>query len=142
MGTSTNAILFYGYYWEEEIDLLEGDEESLDWKYRFAAAKGLGAYPYDMPRSVQDAYLKRRKALIAASNCTLGYHCGNGKDRPFVAIAGSVIEARRGYPEGVKADHLAVDPVWKGQLDAFCEALGLTPPQDKPDWWLVSYWGV
>lgn len=147
MEQSTNAILFYGYCWEEEMeypwDDSEADEQDneTDWEERYAIAKGLGPYPLDKSDKEKRAYWDAQKKLVEISGCVVGSHCHHDASMPYVAIKASEVEAHRGYPEGVNDNHLTINAGWKTQLDTFCAVMGITTPQDKPRWWLVSYWG-
>lgn len=51
MGQSTDAILAYGYVWDEEHDLFDQDEDSEDEWFETVAKKRGIANPWDMYRS-------------------------------------------------------------------------------------------
>lgn len=162
MGVSTNAILFYGYCWDEEIRLLpEGEDEWVDvirvkrgipdpWA-SFLEVGPQVSYEDKMSiekewkaknRAALDAYYEAKKAIAKEYGCDIGSHCSDSCSIPYIAIASAGILAYRGYPKPISADDLKTDPAWDGLLRKFCEDVGITPPEgQEPRWWLVSYWG-
>ncbi len=125
MGTSTDAILFYGYCWDEEARSpweIGKDEPSDDdeyWEDRYAQASGLNG-------------------PAEPSLCTVGHHCSGDAPMPYVAIRSSEIRSWRGHMNDVKS--LAVDPKWDATLAEFCRVLDIDVSDMKPAWWLVSNW--
>lgn len=71
MGQSTDALFFYGYCWDEEIDMDD-----------FA------------PKEVRNLYGKEHPVLI-------GGHCSTSYPMPYVYIQDSHITAWRGSPQEV-----------------------------------------
>ncbi len=166
MTTSTDAILFYGYCWEEETSKpwnigKEDDEETeteSDWEARYASAKGLvhptepypdsGSGPITNQRSYTpedrqivgkyQAYWDKSRVLIEASLCVVETHCSDECPMPYVAIKTSVILSSRGSMTEVKS--LTVDSGWDAALADFCHTLGIDVSSMRPAWWLVSDW--
>jgi len=166
MGVSTNAILFYGYSWDEEDndrpwtigvelddleDIVYGDDDDGDdddgdgyydpehhWEARYAAALGCPPPAADADAEARTAYRARRKTLVDASPCEVDVHCMNSCPMAYVAVKDSVTVARRGYPQTIEA--LTINPAWPGQLQRFCQTLGISTAGKLPSWQLVSFW--
>lgn len=162
MGVSTDAILFYGYCWDEEADLMdrirEGDDNSSGWAEvilrrrgehdpwdGYPAGEGL---PYAEKRAMQtawiednrpsiDAWGEARKAVEREHPVSLGHHCSGECSMPYLAAFS--LCASRGYPKAVELP--PVDPAWREALDAWLALFGIEKPQPEPKWWLVSFWG-
>ena len=117
MGTSTDAILFYG------IDLGEDGLDSI-----YESNKDL----YD---AIQDCSLPDEMVEKLKDNlCEIGYHCSG--ECPMYYIFASKERAWRGYPQEI--ENLDVDLIWNDQLKEFCEVIGIE--YQKPKWYLASYW--
>lgn len=128
MGTSTDAILFYGYAWNDEMSpLWEGDEDEYDWEERYARLHGRDPSVY-----------KEILELLKTEPCKIGRHCSSDCRMPFVAIKSTEIRAWRGSP--VKVDLPQVDPMWNEQLLTFCQFMGIDVSKMQPGWYLVSWW--
>lgn len=153
MGVSTDAILFYGYCWDEEwAGLLPSDEEGGDeakWPKVILRRRGVAnpwdSYPSEESRAADrraelDAWYAAKAAVKEEYGCDIGRHCSGDCPMPFVSV-GKVYEARRGYPEEVASLEVGAD--WGERLERFMADLGIARPdgQDAPRWWLVSYWG-
>lgn len=168
MGVSTDAILFYGYVWKEEQDLLErvkGRKEDDEWPDILLRRRGIrnpwDGYPnaeirairnYEEQRWRGDAWMTEHRAELDAWDAQkqavekefgvdIGTHCSGECSMPFVHIVEAGTSARRGYPEKLEPDALHIDPAWDAKLDRFLKELGLRKPQKNPGWYLVSYWG-
>jgi hypothetical protein len=164
MGTSTDAILFYGYCWDEEGSLWE-DEEVDDWEARYAVATGVPrpSQPYpsrQVPRTRENNYdgtpkdytpeelaakqeyhdfwAAKRKA-VEKSGVEVGTHCSYECSMPYVCIKTSEITSHRGYMSEIKS--LDVDPEWNAMLKDFCKKMNIDTKDMKPKWWMVSLWG-
>jgi len=147
MGQSTDAILFYGYCFEEGAELL-AEEFDGDWGEAYARKMGLNrpAEPYpekngpgaEEIKAKYAAYWEAKRDLVAKSGAKIGYHCSGDYPIPYVAICASEIRAHRGYEREVAS--LAVQPEWQAMFDEFCRVMDITP-KGEPKWWLVSYWG-
>ncbi len=168
MGVSTNAVIFYGYCWEDEgIDLLEGHGdirgERPEWPEIVLRKRG-GVNPWDAyPKEIEklpykerelcsaewiavnrrqiDEWYAAKQAVEAEFGCDIEQHCSGDCPMPFITITGSGTMARRGYPVAMDAWPLT-DTAWDAKLQRFCDELGIAPPEgQRPGWWLVSYWG-
>lgn len=155
MGQSTDAILFWGYCWDEEKASPWFDEESGDGEEtaerRHARMRGIveptGPYPPDADegpdaatrRAEFSAYWEKERVAWAAARMEVGSHCSASCPMPYVAIAESHTRAWRGYPKPITSLDVGAD--WSERLDAFCALMGIKPPLgQKPQWWLVSDW--
>lgn len=125
MSVSTDAILFYGYHWDEgEI----GDEEE---------KKKL---PVQWGDSVETAVWRQ---VLEARGLDSDDHCCEGCLLPYLFVEESRIRAARGYPKAIDPTKCIPHPEWDLNLDAALRDLGISKPtgQDAPRWWLVSWWG-
>lgn len=170
MGVSTNAILFYGFCWDEEADIVnlddvdEGDGHQ-DWPEMLARKRG-HVNPWDAcptaefeaiadyttrqlaydgwrkeHREELDAWYKAQEDIRDEYGVEIGRHCSDECSMPYVYVACSKVLAYRGYPKEITPDMMAVNPEWESMLWRFCADLGIEPPQENPQWWLVSFWG-
>lgn len=105
MGVSTDAVVFFGYCWDDEFELPETATEL--WK----------------------------------GDVLVGRHGSDGWTVPYVYVEASRVSAARGYPQNLTAAMFAVQLGWPEALDAFCADHNIVPPQESPQWWLVSWWG-
>jgi hypothetical protein len=132
MGVSTDAILFYGYCWDDESSSpwASDDDDDIDdeerwelWEERYARLKGCdpSTDPYDFSR---------------VSPCETGSHCSDTCSMPYVAVRASVTIANRGYKQQVSS--LKVGRSWNKELVAFCKLMGIKRGRRKAAWWLVS----
>lgn len=160
MGVSTNAILFYGYVWDEEKTLFSGDDEWSDsilekrhikdpWK-KFP--KEYEQLEYQAQREASDAWVQKHRNEIDSYNDSkkkveeefgvdIGYHCSDSCSMPYVYIKESEILARRGYPKIVTTSNLIVKPSWNDSLKTFIKEINIEVPHEDARWNLVSYWG-
>lgn len=159
MSVSTDAILFYGYCWNEERrrpwdepeEAEDADEghDSEDWETRFARLRGVvcptDEYPEDDQRAPADNevrerfndYWAKKRQLAAESPCTVERHCHCDAPMPFVTIRASQVTSSRGDVTEVKS--LAVDPAWDAQLRTFVTEMQISLEGAKgPAWFLVS----
>lgn len=137
MGMSTDALLWYGYCWDDEVDLMPEDKDGdrRDWGEVYLERMGLN-HDGDSP---DERYLKRSAALEAAG-VLIDSHCSSEYPIPLVAIASTKVRAWRGHPKSITS--LEVRPEWEGMLAEFCRVMGITPPEgQKPQWWLASDMG-
>jgi hypothetical protein len=158
MSTSTDAILFYGYAFDDEDQVPwpcerdeDGEEEEEDWEDRWARVNGLlaPAEPYgDEPRAVEtparllhQAYWAARRELATAAGVDVDIHGYVDCPMYLVAIPSTKRTAHRGDP--VAVDALVVPEGADEQLHTFMAKMGIEKPpgQERPRWWLVSYWG-
>jgi hypothetical protein len=49
----------------------------------------------------------------------------------------------RGYPKELDLKRFVIDVEWDEKLERFLTELGIEKPegQDKPKWWVATYWG-
>jgi len=160
VGTSTNAILAYGYNLggpEEGWAVREADGDGLlrtDWydednddddgadfvaaaEKRLLTAVGFTETDYKAP-----GYSDRRKIAEAQIGVVFDAYCHI--DFPLYIMATNVITVRRGNMEYLDLHALAGEPAhhnWDEQLTVALRILGITPIQPQPDWLLCSYWG-
>lgn len=159
MGTSTNAILFYGYCWEEETELFPGTD---DWDWPKVILQNQGAKnPWDdfveaIPgepykkkearseawrnknRAALDKWYEEKESIKESRGVNLDVHCSSDYPIPYLAAKGSETKSRRGSPEEIVS--LDVKPGWREKLDGWLAEMGVERPQAEPKWWLVSYW--
>jgi len=165
MGVSTNAILFYGYCWDDESELLPDEGDSSEWPERVALARGhtnpwlafpdeeVKKLPYPQQRTASDEWIKQHRAELDVwyevkrdiekeFGCEIGRHCSGDCPMPYITIAGSGKTVHRGYPETLTTSNLNISPEWDEMLERFMKELGISPPEGhSPGWWLASYWG-
>lgn len=153
MGTSTDAILAYGYDlcgepWKvrevgeyDELVVPWYDEDSDDdfveqARERLLAAHGLTGTWED------DGYYERKEQAQASAGVEFESYCSG--DYPMYVLAAKSITVSRGHSEVLDLPALMAEPAdqgWDDKLRQACEALGITPTQERPGWVLVSYWG-
>ena len=137
MGTTTDAILAYGYDlggsdgWAiREID----EYDSLD-PAKFAW--------YD-DENDDDFQEQAERHLLASEVLGVQFETYCSDSAPMHLLAAKVITVRRGNCEVLDLPALSAMPAehgWDDKLRAACQALGITPTQASPGWVLVSYWG-
>ncbi len=153
MGTSTNAILAYGY------DLGGGEDE---WKVREVDEDGLLDLPWysDEDMDIMDAatdvlrtaagwvdgdygapgYFEQRQAIDDQVGVEIKDYCSG--DYPMYLLSAKTITVRRGDAKLLDLAGLQAETdTYDERLRAACEVLGITPTQEKPAWILVSYCG-
>jgi hypothetical protein len=167
MGQSTDAILFYGYCWQEECNLLPDDNS--EWENVLLRKRGVrnpwDDYPSleievgdyasrrraagrwcDDNRAALDAWHAAKEGVRKGMGCDIGYHCSGECPMPYVYVTDSRTVAHRGCPKSLDLTALSGRPTlngWGGLLDGFMEALEICRPPDGhagPAWWLVSNW--
>lgn len=157
MGTSTDAILAYGYELggPEEWHLAEASgeygelvlpwyDEDSDADFIDAAQKLLSAstgFTEEWSEG-NDGYFDRKRAAEARLGVVIDCH-GHG-DFPIYILAAHATTARRGQSEVINMAALttaATEQAWDAKLAAAIQTLGITPTQDQPRWLLCSYWG-
>lgn len=137
MSTSTDGILAYGYDMGETFGISydqpepawvsEGDSYSDDAARALFAAVGKVFGPGE--------YFDPDK-LMEACGVEFVYHCS---DRcPMYILAAKHIEAYRGSP---KAVDFTVPEGADERLTWALDVLGITPPTERPQWLLASWWG-
>lgn len=152
MGQSTDAHLFYGYCWDDEVEF---DTDMDEWAEAQLKASGQ-TDPWDSHpgghrpdwvaenREAIDAWYDAKKALTDALTVDWGSHCSGECPFPYLFVRGTETTANRGYPKPVFPYQMAEPGIgWKAQLDAFLESQGIDPPEgeNQPGWWMASNWG-
>lgn len=163
MTVSTDAMLVYGYIWDDEHDLFD-DESDDKWEVRVAKQRGItnpwDAYPpeierlpYDQKRAAGqqwrdankaalDAWYAARKAISEEYGVRVAHHGSDEWSVPILKIEGAGMTAARGYPKPVASSDLTVDPGWDDKLRRFVTDLGIDVSEAKgPGWFLASWWG-
>jgi hypothetical protein len=146
MGTSTDAILFYGVLlgdedteWDQPAWWTEADDEFPEWEKQYAKLHGV-TYVWDeaTEESNYDDVLKKAHESL----CEVDYHCSSEYPMYYVGVKASEVSANRGYPQrldGHPASMIGLQwDLWDEQLKQFCEEMEL--PYDNPGWYLVSIW--
>ncbi len=160
MGVSTDAILFYGYAWSDQADLVpflpeDGGWEELiarrrghvnpwdEWvepapQMTYAARERLSKKWSDDNRTRLDGWYKAKADVKAEFGVDIHSHCSGDYPMPYIAVNDSHLCASRGNPQEV--EKLQVGPDWNDKLIRFAAELGIALPEGGPKWWLVSYW--
>jgi len=164
MGTSTDAILFYGYCWDDETSRPWEIDPDDDWEGRYARTKGClppstpfparmvtptrengwNSTPTDYSAEEQaiidqhTAYWAAKRKLVEEATCLIDTHCSGECPMPYVAVQASRTISNRGDMNEITS--LAVDPAWDAALAEFCAAMGIKIDGQKAAWWLVSDW--
>jgi hypothetical protein len=147
MGTSTNAILVYGYDLGSSEDgwKVEPNEE-LEAEGYYDTETAADALRASVGFTEQDwradGYFERKNAADAKVGVALKRYCHS--DFPMYVLAAETITVYRGDCKTLDFTALAGQVQakgWDAKLARALEALGLTPLQKKPEWLLVSYWG-
>ena len=171
MGVSTDAILFYGYWWDEEAHTPweigdDGDDDDEDsWETRYARVKGVPPPSAPFPeRSVtptrENGWSSMPKDYSAAEQAIVDQYdtYWEAKEKlvdastclvdthcsascPMPYVAVRASVTRSHRGGPSKITALTADPAWDAQLVEFCEAMGIRVDGMTPAWWLVSDWG-
>lgn len=159
MGVSTDAILFFGYVWDEELELFE--EHKGMWVEALLEKRGIispwknfpeedRSLPYEQRRKFGDMWVQDNRLAIDRWNeakaqveeefdVDFDTHGSGDWHVPYIFIKQSRIVAHRGYPQEVLS--LSEHRDWLEKLDAFLDIFGIEKPHTVPGWRLVSYWG-
>jgi hypothetical protein len=149
MGVSTDAILFYGYCWDEPRDMPESWEDTVavrrgaknPWdSYQWAGGEAMSRWCRENKEALDDWY-RAKEAVEKEFGCDIHYHCSGDFSIPYVSVEASRVVALRGYPQQIKMPPEQDTPLWDRQLEKFLSELEIEKPQEAPAWWLVSYWG-
>jgi len=156
MGTSTNAMLVYGYHLgnaDDGLEVAEADEDGLlglDWYdpdtdddfAETAMEVLLGAAGFTEEYEPGSGYYERKSAAEAALGVEFETHCSG--DYPMLILAAKTVTAHRGDADPIDFVALATEAEaggWDDKLRNALQVLGLTPKQERPMWLLCSYWG-
>lgn len=150
MSTSTDAIIFYGYVWDEETStpwtIGQDDEETTDedWEERYARLKAGLEKPdtgNGFDQKVYSEYLAKKREIVKDCPCKVDTHCSGEYPMPYVCISDSYVCNSRGDMTELKPEQFEVEENWNDELKKFCKLMGITMPAGGPKWYLVSYWG-
>lgn len=154
MGVSTDAILFYGYVWEDEYELFDDPDGESDWAAIIAKKRGHKDPWVDHPggraqgwvdahRAELDAWSAARKAIEEEYGVEISRHGSDQWAVPIIQIADVGFRAGRGYPKGITAGDLRTDPGWDAKLSKFINDLGIDIAEARPGpgWFIASWWG-
>jgi hypothetical protein len=160
MGTSTNAMLVYGYHLGGDEDgwLFEGLDEwgtlpdgFFDWYDKDSEdssgfledaqdqllARVAGFTETDWRA---DGYFARKREAEAQLGVEIESHCSG--DYPMYLLVAKAITAYRGDVEEIDFQALAEEVHGADiKLRLALDALGIRPTQEQAQWLLCSYWG-
>jgi hypothetical protein len=159
MGMDPSAIVFYGYCWNEEKQLLPVGE--YEWQVCILKQRGIhnpwqaGIAPYSNNRTAWDewnkaheseitAYREQRKAVELEFPVDIGRHGHCETTCSHICIKSSRFSAAAGWGSSFDPAPMAKENTeWDAAINAFLSELGIEKPdgQDKPQWWLVAYYG-
>lgn len=156
MGISSDAILFYGFSYEEEINLgdivQDEDFEDQEWDDYYCKKQGLikPEWPKDYDsRAIKaltpeesknrDEWRTRKQEILSKAGVAIGFHCHGDYPIPYIYVENSQITAYRGDVKDVSVEQLIIQKDWSDKIDEFCKVMGI---EKKPcGWKLVSYMG-
>lgn len=156
MGQSTNAILFYGYAWEDEHELFEDGEK--EWQEVLAIKRGHINPWSTFPEALNHYSKKDESDLWVANHRTqidewysvknniseefgveISSHCSGNCPYPYIYAVKSRVLAYRGDVKEIKPEHLEVKN-YKELLAKFVAEFNFELPHLEPKWCLVSDW--
>lgn len=155
MGVSTDAILCYGFSFEDGYEFPWDDRGDSEWDleewwlvkvhgykppFRLFTEDGNYIDGRKPPDDRITEYFAHRRAFKAQRPVPveLVMHCHGNYAMWILATPSSVVRARRGYPEIIKPSELRVVLPEADALVNFCRKWELEG--DGPDWWLCSLW--
>ncbi|APU88933.1 conserved hypothetical protein [Virus Rctr197k] len=148
MGTSTDALLFYGFeipggenegtpFW-----LKKGEEDDGDWEEFVASKLGVPKPTVEYSEETKPlyhAYWETKREAVKKLGIEVVMHCHIDAPMYALAVKASAQRAYRGSPVTLGPNALIVDPTWDQQLRDFAQLVGVEMGQ--PTWILASYWG-
>lgn len=154
MGTSTNAILAYGFnlgegnliretgeYGEVNLPWLSDDDGLFEAMQQRLLAEMAG-FTETWETRVGDGYFKREEEAKARLGVQIVHHCSDSC--PMIVLAVAETTAHRGEPVPLDLAAYSQEPAangWDERLARAVEVLGMTPLQPRPQWLLCSWWG-
>lgn len=138
MGTSTDAILAFGFDLGEELpEALTAmpEDEDDSWEFEAWAAARAGLEPWSESRP--DDYWERRRAAIAATPYDLITHYSYDYPMYFLAARGTEVRAYRGTPKEIDTPEIPSATI--DAMRAFCAEFGIE--WQEPRWHIFSLWG-
>jgi hypothetical protein len=164
MGTSTNAVMVYGYHFgnAESLELAEAqtsdtnpygyfktswwDDENDEAEDEDGESVGLFDVMirrlYESIPDAEPAEDDREEVVKKRLGVWFEDHCSG--EYPMYVLATAAFQAYRGDAKVVDVDRLRLDPAaggWDAKLAEALRILEVTPVQQQPAWLLVSYWG-
>ncbi|HEY5851270.1 MAG TPA: hypothetical protein VIT62_10960 [Lysobacter sp.] len=134
MGTSTNAILAFGFDIGEELPdslLPEDEDEFFDFEEWLCGRLGL-----EWSEGRDDDYWLKRRAAIEAFPVDLVAHCSGDYPMYFLAVRGTESTALRGTPQRVQLTPPSEAAIIC--MREFCAEHGIE--WREPDWHIFSMW--
>lgn len=161
MGTSTDAILAYGYDLgaEENLQAREAQESEGN-PYGYLKTAWYDAENEEMDEGIVERMTRvLYEAIPGAPAVEYAWECEDPVKEHYGVwfqshcsgeyamwiLTTSVTRAYRGSPKPVDTFVLEREPVeegWDGKLETALRVLGITPLQEKPAWLLASYWSA
>ncbi len=156
MGISSDAILFYGFSYDEEIDLADliEDEDFQDDEWDDYYCKKHNLIEPEWPKDYESRAIKaltpeesaerkvwREKKEEILSQCGAGirFHCHGDYPIPYIYAKDSRVAAGRGDVVDISVEKLTIQKDWDSKIEKFCKVMGI---EKKPcGWKLVSYMG-
>ena len=141
MSVSTDAILFFGYCWDEENfpfeDVDEEDETGEEPDMTLARHQGFDLVPPDHENYKSDDwgnYFAAKRKFLQEMPVIVVCHCHNDCPMYGIALRESVTKAHRGDPKRL----FFPTPNAVHVFGPILEKLGVEQP-GIASWWLVSY---
>ena len=142
MGQSTNAIIAYGFDLGEELpqslQIAREEDSDFEWESFLIADYGIEV-PTWQPGQYE-AYSEARKTALTQVPVDVIEHCSGDYPMYFLAVRGTDITARRGYPERLppRRPHDFVSQAQIDALYAFCKRHDIE--WQEPGWHIFSMW--
>ncbi len=170
MGVSTDALLVYGYVWEDEHDLFgdpdeeSGEDSEIDGEWEEIVARRRGIpdpwdqypaeierLPYDEKRhkgdewiaahrAELDAWSDAKTAITSEYGAEIDSHGSGEWSCPIVKIKGAGHRAGRGDAHAIDPVTLAIDPSWDGKLQRFIADIGIDISEAAGPGWFLVSW--
>lgn len=155
MGVSTNGQICYGVAFDEDYEFPwnkehDGDIDAwwlygvLGFKHSFELFDAAGNYlnGREPSREESSRYFAESREFVASRPLPVELlnYCSGDCPMYALAVPGTVLTARRGYPAEFDPAALTVTDDGREALRKFCIDYGIELPQE-PTWLLTSYWG-
>jgi hypothetical protein len=170
MSTSIEAVLFYGYLWDDDEaygdvacaihgvdrdDYDPGEHSLSGWEDIILERRGHVDPWVDFPggtdaenkawiaanREAIDRKRQAKDAIGSEFGVDAGWHGHHECSAPHLMIVASKDFAEHMDGLAVTPTTLAVGPLWREQLDRWLAEFGIEPPQPEPQWWIVAVYG-
>lgn len=143
MGIDISANVFYGFTYDEAIDLADlvddVDFKDNEWEDYYAFKKGVmkPTAPFEQNRELYTQYWNERRKLTSECPVAIDWH-GSAYDEeyfyPYIHIKNTGGHADLG--EATELKSLDIKPEWNDQIKEFCSVMGIE--YKEPKWYLVS----